>query len=257
MLSGLTGLCLALPARACPQNLQRGWPGGAAGAVSLTYDDGLNTQLDVAAPELERRGWRGTFYLTQDNIGDRLSDWAALARRGHEVENHTRTHPCTLGKFGSADFERREVKPVESLLANMAGDHSEPTFAYPCGYLGLGRGTRGARYGRYRRLLERDFKAARTTAGGPNDPARVRADRFELHAFEPTYDTDRLAPAARYLRETVQRGAWAILVFHEIVPEWRGEGDASVGMHARILDMIADHGLWCAPVGRVLAELKI
>src|ERR1700760_3118953 len=37
-------------------------PGRAA--VSLTYDDALASQLDVAVPDLDRHGLLGTFFLT-------------------------------------------------------------------------------------------------------------------------------------------------------------------------------------------------
>jgi peptidoglycan/xylan/chitin deacetylase (PgdA/CDA1 family) len=38
------------------------WPAGHRGAVSLSYDDGLDSQLDLAVPALERHGFRGTFF---------------------------------------------------------------------------------------------------------------------------------------------------------------------------------------------------
>jgi len=82
------------------------WPGGARGAVSLTYDDALNSQLDNAVPQLEARGLRGTFFLTEENIGDRLADWQAVARAGHEIADHTVHHPCDLRGYSPARFER-------------------------------------------------------------------------------------------------------------------------------------------------------
>lgn len=245
------GFIGAAPGRARAQ----AWPSGAAGAVSLTYDDGLDSQLDNAAPELDRRGLKATFFLTEENMAGRLADWEALARKGHEIANHTVSHPCDLRRYGAARFERQEVAPMKRFLANNFGAAESPTFAYPCGYLGLGEGERRVRFGRYEHLLRRDFQAARTTAGGPNLPSQALADRFRLHAFEPTYDGDLLAPAARYLRQTADRGAWAILVFHNVVPQWRGEGDASIAMHAKILDLVQAHGFWCAPMGRVFEHL--
>ena len=41
---------------------------GASVVVSLTYDDGLNSQLDNAVPALDRHGFKATFFLTEDNI---------------------------------------------------------------------------------------------------------------------------------------------------------------------------------------------
>lgn len=241
---------LALDRRAEAQSSP--WPGGARAAVSLTYDDGLNSQLDNAVPTLKRLGLKATFFLTADNAHWRLADWEALARDGNEVANHTMTHPCALGGYSAARFEHAEIDRMEGYLDSHFGADRQRTFAYPCGYLGIGHGDRHARFARYRRVLERDgVVAARTTAGGPNRPEDVVADPLHLHAFEPTYEGDGVGAAVRYLNETVAQGGWAILVFHGVVPRWRGDGDASVASHDKILAMIAALDLWCAPMGQV------
>lgn len=146
---------------------------------------------------------------------------------------------------------------MESYLdANFSAERVR-TYAYPCGYLGIGHGDRRERYTRYRQILERGgVIAARTTAGQPNRPEDVMADRFNLHAFEPTDQADMVAPARRYLASAAAHGAWAILVFHDVVPRWQSDGDASVSVHRRILQHIADEGFWCAPMGQVFEHVQ-
>ena len=245
----LVGGARAQPGRAWPARV---WPGRARAAVSLTYDDGLNSQLDNAVPELRRLGLKATFFLTETNAHWRLADWEALARDGHEVANHTMTHPCALNRYTAARLEQAEIDPMEGYLDSHFGADRARTFAYPCGYLGVGHGGRHVRYARYRKILERDnVVAARTTAGGPNRPEDVVADPLYLHAFEPTYEGDTVAPALRYLNETVAQGGWAILVFHEVLPKWRGDGDASMTTHNNILAHSAALDVWCAPMGQV------
>ena len=250
------GAALALSGRAAAQG--HDWPGGARAAVSLTYDDGLNSQLDNAVPELDRRGLKATFFLTEDNVrqGRRLAEWERVAAEGHEVANHTVTHPCELGHLRPEAFAQREIDGMEGFLeANFPAERTR-TFAYPCGYLGLGKGDRRERYARYRQILERDgVVCARTTAGGPNRPEQVLADRFNLHGFEPTGEADMTAPARRYLADTLADGAWAILVFHEVLPRWQGEGDASIAVHRHILDLLAGRGFWVAPMGQVFEHI--
>ena len=249
---GVATLRLVMPNRA---EAAAAWPDGARAAVSLTYDDGLNSQLENVIPELDRRGLKATFFLTEENMQDRLADWEAAARGGHEIADHTMTHPCDMRSVTAAGLQARELAPMEAFLdANFGGGRLR-SFAYPCGYLGLGTGGRNARYGRYQRLVRDDFRAARTTAGGPNSIAQVRRDRFHLHGFEPTYDADVVAPAARYLRHTLAMGGWAILVFHEVLPARRQEGDTSIAVHARILDLVQSERLWCAAMGSVLTRL--
>jgi peptidoglycan/xylan/chitin deacetylase (PgdA/CDA1 family) len=50
------------------RNTPTTWPNGSVAAVSLTYDDGLASHLDNARPQLERFGFKGTFFLTKDNL---------------------------------------------------------------------------------------------------------------------------------------------------------------------------------------------
>ena len=227
------------------------WPGGARGAVSLTYDDGLDSQLEHALPQLQAAGLKATFFLTKENMEARLDDWVAVARLGHEVEDHTATHPCELRDFTTARFEAEQLAPMERFLDSHFPPGGPRVYAYPCGYIGLGDGDRRRREERYARLLDQTFVAARTTAGPPNDPRLARANRFHLSGFEPTYEADDAHPALTYLKAAMRRGYWAILVFHEILPHRQGDGDTSLAVHQQVLDMIRRESLWCAPMGEV------
>ena len=91
------------------------WPGGAKAAVVLTYDDGMDTHLDHAVPDLDAAGLKGTFFVPghSDSLAKRLSEWRALAARGHELANHAIFHPC-LRKPATGP-EREWVKPEYAL----------------------------------------------------------------------------------------------------------------------------------------------
>ncbi len=235
------------------------WPGGAPGAVSLTYDDGLDSQLDHAAPQLNERGLRATFFLTEQNMEERLADWQALARHGHEIADHTVTHPCGLETFSAESFLRHEVRPMEQFLDNSFGARPAGeglrTYAYPCGFTRLGRGSSPARRARYRQVMRAAFSAARTVDGDPNHPADVLRHRFTLSAFEPTYEQDRADLGMAYVNKAVDHGAWAILVFHAVTPQWKAEGEASIVVHGQILDHVKASGAWCAPMGEVFRQV--
>ena len=248
----LGGLAL-VPATAMAR--ARHWPHHKRGAVSLTYDDGLNSQLDNVIPALQARDLKGTFFLVRDNVDERIDDWVKVAAMGHEIGNHTMTHDCSLANFTQTAFAEREIAPMEAYLDAHFGARPVRSFAYPCGFLGLGRGAMRQRFARYRVALETSVDCARTVTGPPNDPDAVLADRLNLSGFEPTYDSESPEPARRYLDASVARGAWAILIFHEVLPRRQGEGDTAIAVHERILDMIAERPLWCAPMGEVFARL--
>jgi len=52
-------------------------------AVSLSYDDALDSQLDNAIPALNRHGLVASFYLTlmSPTLRHRLDEWRAAARQ--------------------------------------------------------------------------------------------------------------------------------------------------------------------------------
>lgn len=88
----------------------------AADAVAITFDmgsidDGLPGVLDA----LQQRGLRATFFVTGDFI--RRFEWAIprLLEVGHELANHTVTHPdmTTLGVAAGA----REIDQLDAMLA--------------------------------------------------------------------------------------------------------------------------------------------
>jgi hypothetical protein len=59
------------------------WPNGARAAVSLAYDDALDSQLDHAIPTLDKYGLKGSFYLQLSNpaVDKRLADWRRAAAK--------------------------------------------------------------------------------------------------------------------------------------------------------------------------------
>ena len=228
------------------------WPPGARAAVSLTYDDGLDSQLANAVPDLDAHGFKATFFLTEENMDARLTDWQTLEHAGHEMADHTVTHPCdSLVNDSAAHFARREIDPMEKYLDDHFTSPRPRSYAYSCGFTGLGKGPVAARQARYLSVLRPRLLAARTVSGPPNDPRRLLQDRFHLNGYEPTYDHDDPRLAFVYVRQAIRRGDWAILIFHEILPVRKGEGDTSRRSHRAILAWLAGQPVWCAPMREV------
>ena len=74
---------------------------------SLTFDDGGQSAITEIAPRLERRGWRGWFFVTTDRIGsdafctaDQIRE---LHQRGHQIGSHSCSHPA---QFSSCSWEQ-------------------------------------------------------------------------------------------------------------------------------------------------------
>ena len=248
-------LLLPLPARAAiPASL---WPADRRGAVSLSYDDGLDSQLDLAVPALEGHGFRGTFFLTFDNIRHRLHDWAALARRGHELANHTVTHPCDLTRFTPDDYRRHELQPMARWLRRIEPGLAVRSFAYPCDVTDLGQGDANQQEAIFDHLLVRTgIAVARTSQGEPNRPETALRRPHRLQALAVGYDATDFQSVDAYLAHAAEQGFWAILVFHAIADVPTQEGETGTQLHDQILDAVSRHELWCAPIATIFDRIR-
>src|ERR1700750_2375559 len=71
------------------------WPDHKKAVIILTYDDALHSQLNVAIPQLDSAGLKGTFFLTGDINAQTIPQWRKANKKGHELANHTVFHPCS------------------------------------------------------------------------------------------------------------------------------------------------------------------
>ena len=73
--------------------------------AALTFDDGGRSAMN-AAMEMERRGWRGHFFITTSRIGTpgflTEEQLVTLAARGHVIGSHSHTHPPRMASLGPA-----------------------------------------------------------------------------------------------------------------------------------------------------------
>jgi peptidoglycan/xylan/chitin deacetylase (PgdA/CDA1 family) len=203
------------------------WPDGARAAVVLTYDDGMDTHLDNAAPDLEAVGLRGTFFVPghSESLAKRLPEWRALAARGHELANHAIFHPCLRKPPGAAEREwvkpeyalenytveriRDEVAAMNTTLAAIDGE-SVRTFAYNCCDT-----TAGGRS--YVDAIRPLFLAAR--AGEDRIAADASAvDRMLVPSWAATNVTG--AELVAFAQKAEDAGGLAVFQFHGIGGEW-------------------------------------
>ncbi|MEW6998683.1 polysaccharide deacetylase family protein [Colwelliaceae bacterium BS250] len=122
------------------------WPDNEKMAVSLSYDDGLNSQLDNAIPALKKYEFKASFYLVVGYaaVKERFMQWRAVAQQGHELGNHTVHHRCCSSLPGrewvsfEQDLEQYSVTEIkDEVLAantflNTIDNKTERTFTPPC-----------------------------------------------------------------------------------------------------------------------------
>jgi peptidoglycan/xylan/chitin deacetylase (PgdA/CDA1 family) len=162
---------------------------GDGSQAALTFDDGGASALHVAQA-LERRGWRGHFFITSGRIDTPGFLTAAqvheLALRGHAVGSHSHSHPTYMGSLSAAELAT-EWRSSREALAEILG--AEPdSAAVPGGFLSADVIAQAARAG-YRLLLT----SQPTSRLSSHDGMRVHG-RFTIWA------TTTPARAAAYAR---------------------------------------------------------
>ena len=234
----------------------RWYPDRAKAAVSISFDDARPSQLDVGIPILDRHGLRATFYVLPKPAAKRRGDWQRVAANGHEIGNHTTTHPCSANHDSSRDnpLESLTVESVARDIA-LADDEIESlfgmrprTFAYPCGQTAVGRGTQKASYVP---VVAHRFAAGRGyRSETANDPAVC--DLALIDAFH----ADGMAADSiiELVDRTVEEQRWAVLVFHE-VGDPGPLGVAADAFAELCRRLAADRRVWVAPVAAVAEQI--
>jgi peptidoglycan/xylan/chitin deacetylase (PgdA/CDA1 family) len=271
-----------------PEDITETWPEGTRAAVSLTYDDGLDSQLALALPALARAELRATFFIASfpgvdhdwalpnatDPLSERHLAWQSARAAGHELAAHSVNHPCSVelnpgqpAGFRLVDYDgaRMEAELDDNLLRlARLGAEAPVSFAYPCesDRIGIGAGQ-----AQFTDLVRARFSAVRGSRPGLADPRTV-----SLHDV-PVVDALGMSSAALIARvdEAVAQGAWVVLLFHG-VGEARDCPDLSfrpeecainylvtpAAAHDDLLAHLASQRatIWTAPFGEVARHLS-
>lgn len=235
------------------QTMTSPWPEGCQGAISLTFDDGRQSQLDIAIPLLDDYDLKGTFYLPfgSDDWQERLAPWHEVALSGHEIGNHTVSHPCSrnfsfsddpkkvLETMTLADIEA-DIVEASRRLHLLVPEQEDCTFCYPCyqDYVGEGR-TRQS----YVPIVAQHFPAARGRGERANHP--FLTDLHYLYSWP-----DDGMPGAKLIGLTesaVTQGRWGIFTFHNV---HRDDPFTPTPAFRRLCAFLVKHQdrIWVAPV---------
>ncbi|HZU25640.1 MAG TPA: polysaccharide deacetylase family protein [Bryobacteraceae bacterium] len=208
---GLVGTCVG-------QTATFRWPEGKRVAVSLSFDDARNSQVDVGVPLFDRYGAKVTFYVNPPNMKDRLPQWKAAADSGYEIGNHTTSHPCS-GNFGWSRNHALETYSPAMIANEMDGANADierllgiraVTFAYPCGEKFIRRGEQTQSYVP---LVAKRFLAGRGFRDeAANDPAFCDfAQLLGIDSDETSFEELRAVIAT-----AEKTGGWVVFAGHDI-----------------------------------------
>jgi peptidoglycan/xylan/chitin deacetylase (PgdA/CDA1 family) len=222
------------------------WPEGKHGAVSITFDDARYSQIDTGIPILDRYGAKATFYVSIRSLEKRLDAWKKAAANGHEIGNHSLTHPCS----GNFSFAREralenytlnkmwyELEESNNIIERLL-DVKPVSFAYPCGQKFVGRGINVKSYAPV--VAEKFLTGRGWMDEWSNDPAFC--DMAQLMGME--LDGRDFKQVKQLIDKTTANGGWLIFCGHEI-----GEGGHQT-THSSTLKALCEYaqdpanGLW-------------
>lgn len=100
--------------------------------VILNFDDGRKSQFTQAKPILDKYGFKATFYIVCNYIGNKpgYMNWSEvkeLSAEGHDIESHTMNHAY----LGTASKNSLDYQIGKSKLCLQQHGISVTSFAYP------------------------------------------------------------------------------------------------------------------------------
>ena len=240
------------------ENYEFHWPSNKKMAISLTFDDARESQIDNGIPLLEKYCIKATFYVSLDNFLKRSEDWKSAFKHGHEIGNHTSSHPCSenhdwglnnsLENYNES-MMLNDLKSANKLIFKTIG--SKPiSFAYPCGQTFIGKGIETKSYVP---VIASMFHSGRLTSGGSVNA--VYSDFAKL----PSQNTDNITfhEIKNIIEDAKKKGKWLILNGHEI-----GDGISLQTTSLNTLDSICKYasdttnGIWIDNVENISAFIR-
>jgi len=242
-------------------NAQLQWPNGAKAAVCLTYDDGLDGHLDVAIPQLDAAGLKGTFFCTGSSpcLYNRMEEWRKAASNGHELGNHTLFHPClgikadgTRQDWVNPEYDLRnysynkllnELKTANTLLKAIDGKESR-TYGYTCSDCMAGEVN-------FTDSLKKYFAGARSDGAIPSTMKGYEVYKTPSWGVNsPTADQ-----LIAYVNEAKAKGTIAVIMFHSV-----GGGYLNTGAeeHRQLVEYLQKNqkDFYCATFQELMEYIK-
>jgi peptidoglycan-N-acetylglucosamine deacetylase len=233
------------------------WPGGARMALSLSFDDGRESQVTRGLPLFARHNAKVTLFVVPSAVERQIDLWKRAVADGHEIGNHSLTHSCS-GNFPFARQKALEEHSITRMREELVEANrriaallsvTPRTFAYPCGQTFVGRGKETQSYVP---VVAELFLAGRgwldETA---NDPTFVDLSQT-LGVEMDGKDFGELRPL---LDDARGRGAWLVLAGHEIGRD--GRQTTRTSMLDELLSYAKDpaNGIWLATVGEAADQI--
>ncbi len=220
-------------------------------AVVLTYDDALNVHIDHVIACLDSFDLKGTFYLQGEAsiIRTRMNEWRLAAEKGHELGNHSLTHPCDGNGEGRSWVSEEkdlsnysvyravnEIRVTNTLLQAIDGK-TERTFAYPCGDSFIDTIN-------YFTRVQNEFIGARGVQSGMQQINEIELTDIHCYAMNGQSGNEMI----NLVKQAQKSNSLLVFLFHGV----GGEHSINVSLeaHEQLIHYLVQHEneIWIAPL---------
>ncbi len=232
------------------------YPEGKQGAFSLTFDDGITSQLERAIPMMNDCGLRTTFYLGLggEDWEERWAPWREVAASGHELGSHGTTHMCSrvlrdhlkarsLEDCTLAEMEE-DIALAAQRLRQLVPQQRDTSFAYPCYQTHVGEDHNRQSYVPIVAKYHIAGRAGRSELA--NHPLTASLACLSSWGGERAWGPTLVGLAERCATE----GKWGIMNFHGINEGHLTVAEVDFAELCRHLQLHSDR-IWTAPVAEV------
>lgn len=259
--SALPFILLALLSSFAPREKKTfQWKNGAKAAVCLTYDDGMQTHIDNAIPQLNEAGLKGTFFINSVVGTESVVAWKRAAKAGHELGNHSLFHPCpasmgwpkeTASDEYTIPMILKEISTVNAILENLDPGRKTIAYGYPCNQTEVGGKS-------YIEALRKSGLVAYARGGSGAERMTVT----DFTAFNkmnvPSWavpENASLNDLINFVEKAKAEGGLAVLQFHGVGGQWIKVSNET---HKAFLNYLSEHkaDYWVAPFSETVDYIE-
>ena len=230
------------------------WAGFRKAAVSFTFDDGPQSDVDVALPMFDKYGYKATFNIVTNwangGGGNGMLNWSGvqkLAEAGHEIASHSDSHP----QNGAMPVS--EINSSKGTLNNKVSQkYGIVTLAYPnCNTPGDNQVLQSYVVGR---ICNGSWKGGPDIMG-KNGPSNWAASSALMTGDQGTSDFK------GNMNKAAEQGGWVAFLTHGFTTGSNGFAnysptDANAMEGALQHAQQNDGNFWVAPMGYVAMYIK-
>lgn len=214
---------------------------GKKATIVLTYDDALDSQINNAIPQLDKAGFKGTFFLKEPSSEVQVTSWRKASQNGHELANHTVYHPCLSSKYPADPRYHAENYTVATMLHEIStmnkllyaiDNKPTHTYAFPCYETTVG----GKSY--MDSLSKCGFVTyARSGAGDP-----IITDFKKLKPFDVPCMGYSAPPTAKdlidFVKKVQEKNGMAVFIFHGVGGDYL---EVSAEAHQQLINYLKEN----------------